>query len=114
LGTGGSGGVADLPEHRFERAISEFRTALLYSRDNYSYQLNLAEALLGRVVHRCHAGGGRRWSAARSLVGMGVLLAGFLRAPMTSVFMVLEVSGNYSIIVPVIEANTFAYVISHA
>ena len=47
-----------------------------------------------------------------TLVGMGVLFAGFLRAPMTSVFMVLEVSGNYSIIVPVIVANTFAYVIS--
>jgi chloride channel protein, CIC family len=47
-----------------------------------------------------------------ALVGMGVLFAGFLRAPMTSVFMVLEVSGNYSIIVPVILANTFAYLIS--
>ena len=47
-----------------------------------------------------------------ALVGMGVLFAGFLRAPMTSVFMVLEVSGNYSIVVPVIVANTFAYVIS--
>jgi chloride channel protein, CIC family len=35
-----------------------------------------------------------------------------LRAPMTSVFMVLEVSGNYSIILPVIVANTVAYVIS--
>jgi chloride channel protein, CIC family len=49
-----------------------------------------------------------------ALVGMGVLFAGFLRAPMTSVFMVLEVSGNYSIILPVIVANTFAYVISRA
>jgi chloride channel protein, CIC family len=47
-----------------------------------------------------------------ALVGMGVLFAGFLRAPMTSVFMVVEVSGNYSIIVPVILANAFAYVIS--
>ena len=47
-----------------------------------------------------------------ALVGMGVLFAGFLRAPMTSVFMVLEVSGNYSIIVPVILANTVAYLIS--
>ncbi|MGA9354425.1 MAG: chloride channel protein, partial [Terriglobales bacterium] len=47
-----------------------------------------------------------------ALVGMGVLFAGFLRAPMTSVFMVLEVSGNYSIIVPVMVANTFAYFIS--
>jgi chloride channel protein, CIC family len=52
--------------------------------------------------------------ATYALVGMGVLFAGFLRAPMTSVFMVLEVSGNYSIIVPVIVANTFAYVISRA
>jgi CIC family chloride channel protein len=47
-----------------------------------------------------------------ALVGMGVLFAGFLRAPMTSVFMVLEVSGNYSIILPVLVANTFAYLIS--
>ena len=47
-----------------------------------------------------------------ALVGMGVLFAGFLRAPMTSVFMVLEVSGNYSIILPVLIANTFAYLIS--
>jgi CIC family chloride channel protein len=52
--------------------------------------------------------------ATYALVGMGVLFAGFLRVPMTSVFMVLEVSGNYSIIVPVIVANTFAYVISRA
>jgi chloride channel protein, CIC family len=55
------------------------------------------------------------WSPGTyALVGMGVLFAGFLRAPMTSVFMVLEVSGNYSIIVPVIVANTIAYVISRA
>lgn len=49
-----------------------------------------------------------------ALVGMGVLFAGFLRAPMTSVFMVLEVSGNYSIILPVMVANTVAYLISRA
>jgi chloride channel protein, CIC family len=47
-----------------------------------------------------------------ALVGMGVLFAGFLRAPLTSVFMVLEVSGNYSIILPVILANTLAYLLS--
>jgi chloride channel protein, CIC family len=47
-----------------------------------------------------------------ALVGMGVLFAAFLRAPLTSVFMVLEVSGNYSIVLPVILANTIAYVIS--
>jgi CIC family chloride channel protein len=47
-----------------------------------------------------------------ALVGMGVLFAAFLRVPLTSVFMVLEVSGNYSIVVPAILANTIAYVIS--
>ena len=51
-------------------------------------------------------------TATYALVGMGVLFAGFLRAPMTSVFMVLEVSGDYSIIVPVMLANAIAYVIS--
>jgi CIC family chloride channel protein len=53
-------------------------------------------------------------AATYVLVGMGVLFAGFLRAPMTSVFMVLEVSGNYEIIVPVIVANTIAYVVSRS
>jgi CIC family chloride channel protein len=49
-----------------------------------------------------------------ALVGMGVLFAAFLRAPFTSVFMVMEVSGNYSIVVPVILANTIAYLISRS
>jgi len=46
-----------------------------------------------------------------ALVGMGTLFAGFLRVPMTSVFMVLEISGNYSIILPVMVSNTIAYLI---
>jgi CIC family chloride channel protein len=49
---------------------------------------------------------------AYALVGMGTLFAGILRAPMTSVFMILEISGNYSIIVPVILSNGIAYFIS--
>ncbi|HXJ97165.1 MAG TPA: chloride channel protein [Terriglobia bacterium] len=49
---------------------------------------------------------------AYALVGMGTFFAGFLRVPMTSVFMVLELSGNYSIIVPVMISNTIAYIIS--
>ncbi len=43
-------GVADLKEQRFDRAVIGFRAALLYSRDNYDYQLNLAGALIG--LHR--------------------------------------------------------------
>ncbi len=49
-----------------------------------------------------------------ALVGMGVLFAAFLRVPLTSMFMALEVSGNYSIILPVILANTIAYLISRS
>jgi len=49
---------------------------------------------------------------AYALVGMGALFAGVLRAPMTSVFMILEVSGNYSIVLPVIICNSISYAIS--
>jgi len=49
-----------------------------------------------------------------ALVGMGVLFAAFLRVPLTSVFMVLEMSGNYAIVLPVVLANTIAYLISRA
>jgi tetratricopeptide (TPR) repeat protein len=40
-------GVADLKTQRFDGAVTEFRAALLYSRDNYAYQANLARALIG-------------------------------------------------------------------
>jgi tetratricopeptide (TPR) repeat protein len=40
-------GVTNLTAQRFDPAVTDFRTALLYSRDNYSYQLKLAEALIG-------------------------------------------------------------------
>jgi chloride channel protein, CIC family len=49
---------------------------------------------------------------AFALVGMGTLFAGFLRTPITSVFMAFEVSQNYSIILPVMISNTIAYLIS--
>jgi tetratricopeptide (TPR) repeat protein len=40
-------GVADLNAGKYDAAAREFRAALLYSRDDYAYQLNLAEALIG-------------------------------------------------------------------
>ena len=67
-------------------------------------------AAVGTLQHRFFPGfTGPLGSYA--LVGMGTLFAGFLRVPMTSVFMVLEVSGNYSIILPVLISNTIAYLI---
>jgi CIC family chloride channel protein len=49
-----------------------------------------------------------------ALVGMGTFFAGFLRVPITSVFMVVETTGNYSIVLPVMISNTIAYLISRA
>ena len=43
-----SRGVADLNAKRYDSAVTEFRSALLYSRDNDDYHLNLAEALIGQ------------------------------------------------------------------
>ena len=40
-------GTADLNGQRFDAAVTDIRAALLYSPDEYSYQLNLAEALIG-------------------------------------------------------------------
>lgn len=47
-----------------------------------------------------------------ALIGMGTMFAGILRAPITSVFMIIEVSGNYSIVLPVMISNTVAYLVS--
>ncbi|MGH9395014.1 MAG: chloride channel protein, partial [Terriglobales bacterium] len=47
-----------------------------------------------------------------ALVGMGTAFAGILRAPMTSVFMVVEVSGSYDIVLPLMISNALAYIIS--
>jgi CIC family chloride channel protein len=47
-----------------------------------------------------------------ALVGMGTFFAGFLRTPITSVFMVIEVSGSYTAILPIMIANMVAYLIS--
>jgi tetratricopeptide (TPR) repeat protein len=47
-------GVADLHAEHFDAAVTDFRAALLYSPDEYAYQLNLAEALIGNG-HRTQA-----------------------------------------------------------
>lgn len=49
---------------------------------------------------------------AYALVGMGVLFAGIIRAPMTSVFMIFELTQDYEIVVPLMIANMTSYIIS--
>jgi chloride channel protein, CIC family len=52
--------------------------------------------------------------SAYVLVGMGTFFAAVFRTPMTSIFMVFEVSATYVIILPVMVANTVAYLVSRA
>jgi CIC family chloride channel protein len=49
---------------------------------------------------------------AYALVGMGTAFAGIIRAPMTSVIMIFEITRDYSIIVPLMIANLLSYFIS--
>ena len=46
------------------------------------------------------------------LVGIGTFFAGLFRAPMTSIFMVFELSANYVIILPVMIANIISLLVS--
>jgi len=49
---------------------------------------------------------------AYALVGMGTLFAGIVRAPMTSVFMIFELTQDYQVLVPLMVANMISYLIS--
>ena len=51
-------------------------------------------------------------AGAYALVGMGTAFAGIIRAPMTSVIMIFEITRDYSIIVPLMIANLLSYFIS--
>ncbi|MDQ2774761.1 MAG: chloride channel protein [Acidobacteriota bacterium] len=66
---------------------------------------------LGGVAHRWWPYGAAS-AEAYMLVGMGTFFAGVFRAPITSIFMVFELSASYVIILPVMIANTAAYLIS--
>ncbi len=49
---------------------------------------------------------------AYALVGMGTLFAGIIRAPMTSVFMIFELTQDYQVLVPLMIANMISFLIS--
>lgn len=51
-------------------------------------------------------------AGAYALVGMGTAFAGIVRAPMTSVIMIFELTRDYSIIVPLMIANLLSYFIA--
>jgi chloride channel protein, CIC family len=47
-----------------------------------------------------------------ALVGMGALFAGVIRAPITSVLIIFEMTGGYGLVLPLMIANTTAYVVA--
>jgi len=71
----------------------------------------MAGGALGIVVHT-YAPFPTAEPGAYALVGMGALFAGVVRAPMTSVFMIFEITQDYQIMVPLMAANALSYVIS--
>ncbi|HYX28952.1 MAG TPA: chloride channel protein [Pyrinomonadaceae bacterium] len=49
---------------------------------------------------------------AFALVGMGAVFAGIVRAPVTSIIIIFEMTNNYSIILPLMIANITSYVLA--
>jgi CIC family chloride channel protein len=49
---------------------------------------------------------------AFALVGMGAVFAGIVRAPITSIVMIFEMTNNYSIILPLMIANIISYALA--
>jgi CIC family chloride channel protein len=49
---------------------------------------------------------------AFALVGMGAVFAGIIRAPMTSVLIIIEMTSGYSLILPLMIANMTAYALA--
>jgi len=49
---------------------------------------------------------------AFALVGMGAVFAGIIRAPMTSVLIIFEMTGGYGLILPLMVANMSAYALA--
>ncbi len=71
----------------------------------------MAGGALGTLVHR-FAPFPTADPGAYALVGMGALFAGIIRAPMTSVFMIFEITQDYQILVPLMVANMLSFAIS--
>jgi CIC family chloride channel protein len=71
----------------------------------------MAGGAVGNVVHH-FAPASTGDPGAYALVGMGVLFAGIIRAPMTSVFMIFELTQDYQILVPLMVANLLSFMIS--
>ncbi len=67
--------------------------------------------IVGTVAHMILPGYVGR-PGAYALVGMGTAFAGIVRAPMTSVVMIFEITRDYAVIVPLMISNLLSFFIS--
>jgi CIC family chloride channel protein len=64
------------------------------------------------LLTRFALGGPQIQPEAFALVGMGAVFAGVVRAPVTSIIMIFEMTNNYSIILPLMIANIISYIVA--
>jgi CIC family chloride channel protein len=67
-------------------------------------------AIVGLLTHSIP--GFASQPGAFALVGMGAVFAGIVRAPITSIVMIFEMTANYSMILPLMIANIISYVVA--
>ena len=91
LGSGGSGGV-------FAPSL------VLGSATGFGFGQLVRAVLPGAVLAS---------PSAYALVGMAGMVAGVMHAPLTGMFLVLEVTGGYSLILPLVIASVLAMLVSY-
>ncbi|HYJ45054.1 MAG TPA: chloride channel protein, partial [Pyrinomonadaceae bacterium] len=67
---------------------------------------------VGLVAHAVLGNNPQTHAGAFALVGMGAVFAGIVRAPVTSIIIIFEMTNNYSIILPLMVANITSYALA--
>jgi CIC family chloride channel protein len=76
--------------------------------------LFMGAMLGGSVAHLVHpfAGPTTEIVGSFALVGMGAFFAGAIRAPITSILIIFEMTGDYAIILPLMISNVISYTVA--
>jgi len=76
--------------------------------------LFIGAMLGGSVAHLVHpfAGPSAENVGSFALVGMGAFFAGAIRAPITSILIIFEMTGDYAIILPLMISNVISYTVA--
>jgi len=76
--------------------------------------LFMGAMLGGAVAHLVHPFAGPTVEGVGSfaLVGMGAFFAGAIRAPITSILIIFEMTGDYAIILPLMISNVISYTVA--